>query len=107
MPSPTLIPLNSGLTMTFIHDPRDPLTGAEIQAFRAKWGLTQAELAHRLGLKSGVVTISAWENDRSTSQSYLRLALAELARELQEERDRAADPMSEEIRRLESLLGDE
>lgn len=107
------IRLSPALTMTLLSYMGDPPTAAEIHAFREKWGLTQAELARRLGLRSGVVTISAWENGRSTPQSYLRLALVELAREMELERQmkaRGVQPaeiegeMQSEIRRLEGLL---
>lgn len=39
------------------------MTGAECRKLRTDAGLTQAELAQRIGLgKSGYITVSRWEN---------------------------------------------
>lgn len=101
--------------MRSTHWSAEPPSPAEIRAFRERWGLTQAALAYLLGIKSGVVTISAWENGRATPQPYLRHALAHLAVELERQRahpGRELSPeeleagMRSELERLRDLLGD-
>jgi DNA-binding transcriptional regulator YiaG len=65
---------------------RDRLSPAEVLAWRETHQLTQAELAEMLGLRSGAVTVSSWENGRSTPQPYLILALEALERRLEARR---------------------
>jgi transcriptional regulator with XRE-family HTH domain len=55
-----------------------PPSPAELKAFRARHGLSQAALAERLGMSRRGV--EGWEGGVRTPPSYLSLALAHLAR---------------------------
>jgi DNA-binding transcriptional regulator YiaG len=58
-----------------------PITAAEIRAFRAALGISQAGLAEALGMsKRGV---EEWEAGRREAPAYLRLALAALNQRLE------------------------
>lgn len=60
------------------------MLGADLRMWRLDHGLTQAELADRLLI--AVLTIKRWEGGTSGIPTFLRLALAELDRQLKEER---------------------
>lgn len=53
---------------------------AELQKWRERHGMTQAELARALGVD--VVTIGRWERGERVPPPYLYLALREIARDL-------------------------
>lgn len=56
------------------------MTPAEIKAFRARHGLSQAELARRLPVP--LDTLRNWEQDHRNPPAYLARALADVEREL-------------------------
>jgi len=53
----------------------------EIKAWRALRGMTQTDLAEKLGLSRGAV--AWWETGKHEPPPYLDLALAELSRQLE------------------------
>ena len=60
------------------------MTGNDIKAFRARWGLTQVALAARLGVNHS--TVWRWEHDEYPIPARIALALRGIAAELQQAR---------------------
>jgi predicted transcriptional regulator len=58
----------------------EPITAAELRAWRTHWLLDQGRLAHMLGVHIG--TVNRWERGVGPIPPYLRLALEPLERQL-------------------------
>jgi transcriptional regulator with XRE-family HTH domain len=61
------------------------MTGEDLKNWRKKCGVTQSELARRLGTYQE--TISRWERDKRGIPSHLFLALEALENRLRKEKD--------------------